>query len=202
MAQPTRLPVPYVLITLTNAENDAAPPGETPRKIEKLDNNGRKVFATAVMQQFGEKLITEPVWKAPQVFPTGNGGIEIATFTEFSSQDRHIHEKGWEIYTVLRGNLEIYIDDNRPPVSLAQGDEIVIPPGTVHQVVRPDSPTPVGSGPFQLLVRVHSISCYGVDDKYVQTFKDGPWVKWSDLSKDQQANAYKLVPDLVDVRKK
>jgi hypothetical protein len=33
MAQPTRLPVPYVLITLTNAENDAA-------LWEEIEKNG------------------------------------------------------------------------------------------------------------------------------------------------------------------
>lgn len=194
MASSTHFPVPYALITLQNAETDAIPPGEHNKKLAIPGNNGRKIFATTVMHQFGEELIVDPVWRAPSVFPTGDGGIEVATFTEFSGQDRHRHEKGTEIYTVLRGELEIYINDTliQP---LCAGDEIVIPPGTIHEVVQPtnDTPsdTPAEGNDFKLVVRVHSISCYGVDDKYVQLNPKGSWLKWSHLSKEQRAAAYK-----------
>ena len=190
MIPSTRVPVPYVLITLQNAAADAVPSGKDKKKLAIPGNNGRKVFATTVMHKFGEELITDPVWTAPRVFPTGDGGIEIATFTEFSGQDRHMHEKGTEIYTVLRGELEIYVNDTllNP---LRTGDEIVVPPGTVHEVVQPKNPTPVEGSDFKLLVRVHSISCYGVDDKYVQLDPNGPWLRWSDLSEAQRAAAYR-----------
>jgi len=186
----SRTPVPYVLITLKNAEEDAVPVGENRKKIAKPSNNGRKVFATAVMHQFGEELITDPVWKAPQVFPSGEGGIEIATFTEFSGQDRHKHDRGTEIYTVLRGTLRIYINDVLLDPLLV-GDEIVIPPGTVHQIVQETTAPQAASSGSELLVRVHSISCYGVADKYVQLNSNGPWLKWSGLSKTQRSVAYK-----------
>ena len=190
MSLTTRFLVPYVLITLENAEEDAVPSGKKEKKIAQPGNNGRKVFATKVMHEYGEELITSPVWKAPQVFPTGDGGIEIATFTEFTGQDRHMHQKGTEIYTVLRGRLEIYINDTLLS-PLVAGDEIVIPPGAVHQIVEPKGVTPTEGCNFQLLVRVHSISCYGVEDKYVQLDPAGPWLRWSDLSKAQRAAAHK-----------
>ncbi len=191
MLNTARFPVPYVLITLENAEEDAVPLRGGEKKIARPGNNGRKILATEVVHEYGEELITNPIWKAPQVFPTGAGGIEIATFTEFSGQDRHMHEKGIEMYTVLRGEVQIYINDVLLP-TLVSGDEIVILPGTVHQIVRPKDLIPAEADDFQLLVRVHSISCHGAEDKYVQLDPHGPWLRWSDLSMAERDAAYSL----------
>jgi quercetin dioxygenase-like cupin family protein len=164
----------YVTISLDNVRRDACIDNSLMRKLETPENNGRKIFATSVMPQKGETTIDQELWVAPSIFPTGNGGIEIATFTEYSSQDRHRHDRATEIYTVLKGQLIFYINDREIPV-LHEGDEIVILPGTVHQVRKP-SYRLEKKDDFELIVRVHSISCYGEDDKYVQLEPDGKWV--------------------------
>ncbi|MBN1604710.1 MAG: cupin domain-containing protein [Chitinispirillaceae bacterium] len=180
----------YVAISFDNVKKDAYVDNSLLRKLEVPDNNGRKIFATSVMPQKGETPIDKELWVAPSIFPTGNGGIEIATFTEFSSQDRHRHDRATEIYTVLKGHLTFYINDREIP-ALHEGDEIVILPGTTHQV-RKSSYSLKKKDNFELIVRVHSISCYGEDDKYVQLEPDGQWQRWNTLSSLQRSNAYKL----------
>ncbi len=189
MSQQTEYPVSHVLITRQNAEQDAEIIGQE-NKLGESNNNGRKVFATSIMHKFGEELITEPLWKAPSVLPTGNGGLEVATFTEYSGQDRHKHERGIEIYTVLKGIMKIFIDDTGPH-SLHTGDEIVILPGTIHEVIQQKHGDREKGSAFELIVRVHSVYCHGAEDKYVQLKSDGRWLKWSDLSKSQRFSAYK-----------
>ena len=189
MSQQTEYPVPHVLITRQNAEQDAEITGRE-NKLGESNNNGRKVFAISIMHKFGEELITDPLWKAPSVFPTGNGGLEIATFTEYSDQDRHKHKSGIEIYTVLKDIMKIFINDNGPH-SLHVGDEIVILPRTIHEVIQQKHGDREKRAAFELIVRVHSVCCYGAEDKYVQLKSDGQWLKWSDLSKSQRSSAYK-----------
>jgi quercetin dioxygenase-like cupin family protein len=182
--------VPYVVISLENVKRDGHSDNYYLRKLESPGNNGRKIFATSIMPQKGEVLIDKESWTAPSIFPTGNGGIEIATFTEHSCQDRHRHDRATEIYTVLKGQMSFYINDKEIP-ALHDGDEIVILPGTIHQVRK--SPLALEKkDEFELIVRVHSISCYGEDDKYVQLEPEGEWVKWTCLSSQQRNNAYKL----------
>ncbi|PKH03661.1 hypothetical protein CXF72_05205 [Psychromonas sp. MB-3u-54] len=189
MSQHTEYPVSHVLITRQNAEKDAEIIGQK-NKLGESNNNGRKVFATNIMPDFGETLITEALWKAPSVLPTGKGGLELATFTEYASQDRHKHQRGIEIYTVLKGIMKIYINDSGPHL-LHSGDEVVILPGTIHEVIQQKQGDHEKGSAFELIVRVHSIYCYGAEDKYVQLKSDGPWLKWSDLSKPQRFSAYK-----------
>lgn len=180
----------YVTVSLDNVKKDAYIENSCLRKLECPGNNGRKIFATTVMPHKGETEIEKELWMAPSVFPTGNGGIEIATFTEFSSQDRHRHDRATEIYTVLKGQITFYINDREIPV-LHEGDEIVILPGTIHQIRKPSYN--LGKKiDFELIVRVHSISCYGEDDKYVQLEPDGEWLRWNTLSSTQRSSAYKL----------
>ena len=174
--------VPYVLIKRARAEEDT--------KLGQHANNGRKVCATSVMEKFGEIEIEDPKWNVRAVLPTGDGGFEVATFSEYAGQDRHKHGQGTEIYTVLKGTLQIRINED-DPLTLETGDEIVILPGTVHEIVQQKhGSAPVGET-YELLVRVHSLNCRGADDKYVQLETDGDWVKWSDLSKEDRTNAIK-----------
>jgi hypothetical protein len=49
--------------------------------------------------------------------------------------------------------------DDRVIVNLAAGDEIIVFPGTIHEVL------PEGT---EFTARVHSINCYGDKDKYVK----------------------------------
>lgn len=158
-------------------------------KLGRLNNNGRKILALNVKKEFGEELINAPVWKAPQILPTGEGGIEISTFTEYSKQDRHKHLKGTEIYTVLKGTMEIFINDE--PYILNELDEVVILPGTVHEVAQQNSGERKNIDSFELVVRVHSINCFGESDKYVQLEQDGKWESWENLSNEKRKRTYK-----------
>ncbi|ABM03496.1 hypothetical protein Ping_1710 [Psychromonas ingrahamii 37] len=189
MSQHTEYPVSHVLITRQHAEKDAEMIGQK-NKLEEANNNGRKIFATRIMPDFGEELITESLWKAPSVLPTGKGGLELATFTEYSAQDRHKHQRGIEIYTVLKGIMQIYINDTGPHL-LHAGDEIVILPGTIHEVIQQKHSDRDKEAAFELIVRVHSVYCHGAEDKYAQLKSNGPWLAWSDLSKTQRFSAYK-----------
>lgn len=139
------------------------------------NNNGRKVLVNGIYPS-KESHIQVPEWKpgpktdkipVPEkdktpVLETGFGGIEVATFTHEAGQDCHKHLIGTEIYTVLEGTMWMKVDQTL--VTLEAGDEIIVLPNTVHEVlheVLPDG-TPV---PF--LTRVHSINCHGDRDKYV-----------------------------------
>jgi mannose-6-phosphate isomerase-like protein (cupin superfamily) len=138
--------------------------------VPREKNNGRKVFANTIRNEY-EKPIKDPEWQyAPEgeqtpVFKTGVGGIEIGTCTEKAAQDRHKHFICTEIYTVLEGKMSIKIDDNPKPITLSCGDEIIVLPGTVHEVLYDEN--------SKFLTRVHSIKCYGDADKYIE--KDGVW---------------------------
>jgi len=181
--------VPFVLIKNEYALLD----GELiqqENKLGLLNNNGRKVLATSVREDFGEELIDNPIWRVPKILPTGDGGIEIATFTEFANQDRHKHLRGTEIYTVLKGKLKIYINDEGPFI-LNELDEIVILPNTIHEVIQNNLEIRTNFESFDLVIRVHSINCYGAFDKYVQLESDGKWELWQDLSKEKKMLAYK-----------
>jgi mannose-6-phosphate isomerase-like protein (cupin superfamily) len=181
--------VPYVLIKKKDVLLDGTIIHQK-NKLGLVNNNGRKIFANKIMTQYGEERLIDTVWRVPNIYPTGGGGIEIATFTEFSQQDRHKHKKGTEIYTVLKGTMQLFINDGDPLV-LLEGDEIVILPNTVHEIVQQRSDERKDSEDFKLLVRVHSLNCYGASDKFIQFKPKGAWKLWKDLSKEQQRSAYK-----------
>lgn len=180
-------PVPYVLVTRFFVELDAGPAGN---KLGKADNNGRKILATDVMSKFGEVEINDPLWRVPAVLPTGLGGLEVATFTEFAGQDRHKHGVSTEIYTVLKGTMLIYINDEGPH-ELNAMDEVIIFPGTIHEVVQKKRRARDPGEGFELLVRVHALNCHGVDDKFVQLAPNDEWHCWSKLSVEDRKRAYK-----------
>ncbi len=136
----------------------------------KEKNNGRKVFVNEIFPK-AERPIEDPEWKYEPpppnghtpVLETGYGGVEIATFTEKAGQDRHKHLVSMEIYTVLEGTMTIRIED-RHDVVLQAGDEIVVLPSTVHEVLGKST---------SFLTRVHAIDCHGPRDKYVE--ENGVW---------------------------
>jgi mannose-6-phosphate isomerase-like protein (cupin superfamily) len=170
-------------------EQDAGPAG--PNRLAAPDGNGRKVCATSVLPEYGEHVIDSPDWSAPAILPTGPGGFEIANFSEFSAQERHKHERAVEFYTVLEGRMEIYLDDGGP-YTFDAGDELVVLPGTIHEIVqkkmRPRNP----GERFDLLVRVHVLGCYGAEDKYVQFEQSGEWRPCSELSREERSNCFRL----------
>ena len=192
MTDKPKWPVPFVLIRRDAVVRDGEMVSQ-PNKLRIPGNNGRKILATEVNPKFGEKEICDHVWLVPYVLPTGEGGIEVATFTEFAGQDRHKHETGLEIYTVLKGTLEIYIND-AGPFLVHEMEEVVILPGTVHEVVEKIPNQQNSEVDFALLVRVHSFNCFGVIDKFVQFSPDGEWERWDRIPKEDRAKAYRRQP--------
>lgn len=151
------------------------------------ENNGRKHVVTELWERT-ERPVADAEWAAGQpgektpVLVTGQGGIEIATFTEQAGQDRHVHRIATEIYMVLAGTLKMLIEDEGP-LELTAGDEVIVLPGTVHEILRWSSSA--------LLVRVHAFPCFGDGDKYVQLDASGPWHCWKDLLKEDRKRAYR-----------
>lgn len=144
-----------------------------PREI----NNGRKVLVNDIYQKT-ELRAQEPEWefgpetgKTP-VIETGIGGIEVATFTHEAGQDCHKHIIATEIYTVLKGTMLMRINEKDPPLALEAGDEVIVLPNTVHEVLPDDT---------SFLTRVHAIDCYGDRDKYVK--RNGEWCQVLTLKK-------------------
>lgn len=139
------------------------------RARRERKNNGRKVFVNQIYPS-KEFHARETEWKPGSqtdkspVFETGPGGIEISTFTHEAGQDCHKHLIATEIYTVLEGRMRMRIDETDPPLTLEAGDEVVILPDTVHEVL---------SGQDSFLTRIHAINCYGNSDKYVR--RNGEW---------------------------
>jgi quercetin dioxygenase-like cupin family protein len=133
----------------------------------KGKNNGRKVLVNEIYpskefeaQDF--EWIPGPETRKTPVVVTGIGGTEVATFTHEAGQDCHKHLIGTEAYTVLDGTMRVRLDES-VIVELSAGDEIIVFPGTVHEVLPEDT---------QFLTRVHSINCYGDKDKYVKRAQD------------------------------
>jgi quercetin dioxygenase-like cupin family protein len=56
---------------------------------------------------------------------------------------------------------------NNPAIDLGCGDEIIVLPGTVHEVISNETTS--------FLTRVHSVNCHGDRDKYMR--KKGIWVQ-------------------------
>lgn len=181
----------FVLISREAAEQDAEFFGQS-NKLGRKDNNGRKVCARSLRLAAPdiEREIQDPNWRPPEVLVTGENGFQVATFSEFSRQDRHKHETSTEIYSVIRGELEIYIDDQGPHMLLA-GDEMIVLPGTVHEIVQKRHDARTEGEAFELLARVHSFPCGGDKDKFVQLEPTADWRRWSDLSARERFSAYR-----------
>ena len=154
----------FLVLRLKNAAAD--------KKLCEPSSNGRKVLVSKIYPD-EEKSASERVWKStvvPEKTPvveTGIGGLEVSTFSEKAKQTRHKHLRATECYTVLKGAMTIRLD-NSPPVVLHAGDEIIVFPLTIHEIVRKR----------KFLTRVHSVNTHGKDDKYVERngrWKKGPW---------------------------
>lgn len=150
---------------------------------QKEKNNGRKVLVNEIFPK-AERPIDDPEWKPEPpppdghtpVLETGYGGVEIATFTEQAGQDRHKHLASMEIYTVLEGRMTIKIGE-KDRVVLQAGDEIVVLPGTIHEVIEDGN---------SFLTRVHAINCHGPRDKYVEV--GGAWCQAMTIKNQQDAS--------------
>jgi quercetin dioxygenase-like cupin family protein len=64
----------------------------------------------------------------------------------------------------------------RKELTLEEGDEVIVLPGTVHEVLN--------SG-REFLVRVHAINCYGEMDKYIE--RPGAWCQVKTLKEQERA---------------
>jgi len=169
--------VPYLVVRKRNVKDDWKIYLEPKEK-----NNGRKIGVNNIFPN-KEKYAIDTEWgpsaspeeKTP-VIETGQGGVEISTFNHLAGQGCHKHLLGTEIYVVLEGEMSIRLNETHE-VKLCAGDEIVVLPNTVHEVLVSDQP---------FLTRVHSLNCYGEQDKYVK--HDGVWCQISTLNELSKAN--------------
>lgn len=142
--------LPCLLITKQAAATDSV--------LEPTARGARKHVVTSIFEK-KEMKATKAAWLPPEegekcpVIVADNW--EMATFTEVTTQDRHYHLRGTEIYTVLSGTLAIDVDGVL--FSLYEGDTLIVSPGAVHKVLC--------EGNF--LARVITVNCGGADDKYV-----------------------------------
>ena len=133
-------------------------------------NNGRKVLVNRLYAET-EEHARSPAWAAgPEagktpVVETGAGGLEVSTITHEAAQDYHKHLLATEVYTVLEGTMRMRLGEPGESVVLAAGDEVIVLPGTAHEVLNEDGE------PF--LARVHAVNSHGDADKYVKL--DGEW---------------------------
>ncbi len=146
--------VPYLIMRLKDAANDG--------KLEQPGNNGRKVIAISLCPAF-EKHASVPAWrsaaagKKTPIVVTGDGGLEVSTFSQTARQDFHKHKRGTECYTVLSGDMKVRLS-KRKAITLHAGDELVVFPGTVHEIL--------AQGKF--VARVHSVNSFGAKDKFIK----------------------------------
>jgi mannose-6-phosphate isomerase-like protein (cupin superfamily) len=143
--------VSYVIIRKDNASSD--------ERLTKLNNRGRKILANKILPDKSVQL-QSPEWNPPgpdgksSILETGCGGLEIAICNQNTHQESHKHLLATEIYTVLEGEMNIKVDGTE--ITMKQGDEIVVLPGTAHEIV-PNS---------KFLTIVHFVDCHGENDKY------------------------------------
>ncbi len=81
---------------------------------------------------------------------------EVAVFNQRAAQERHFHNKGTEIYSVIEG--EMVIESGGREYIMRAGDMLVVNPGTVHQV------KPEGR---KFLCSLVIVNCGGESDKVV-----------------------------------
>ncbi|MFP4056218.1 MAG: cupin domain-containing protein [Candidatus Brocadiia bacterium] len=118
----------------------------------------RKLLVTALRPET-EAEATESEWRPPaahgrcpvQAMPR----TELALFTHAAAQDRHVHLRGTEIYTVLEGEMGLEVAGRE--YRLAAGDLAVVNPGAAHQV------RPQGA---KFLCQVVCVDCGGPEDKH------------------------------------
>jgi mannose-6-phosphate isomerase-like protein (cupin superfamily) len=127
--------------------------------LEKGGRGARKVLVTDLYEETEEKARQVRWWppvdgdKCPVQLTED---LEIGFFTEDAPQDRHCHERGTEIYWLLRGQVEIEVAGE--DYCLAAGDALIVNPGAAHEV----KPT---ARPF--LCGVIQANCGGAADKFV-----------------------------------
>lgn len=143
---------PALLITLDAVKQDDT--------LLKGSRGARKILVTGLYPKT-EIEATDIRWLPPagsdkcqvQVTPD----IEVAIFTQHTTQDRHHHETGTEFYSVIEGKMSIDIEGQL--YSILAGDMIVVNPGAVHQV-KPEG--------CEFICRVISVNCGGMADKYIE----------------------------------
>ncbi len=143
--------LPAFLVKLESVKRDVA--------LNPGKRGARKVLVTELYPEKETEAVSI-IWEPPadeekcQVQVMGN--IEVATFTQNASQDRHFHKIGTEIYIVLEGEMKIDVEGD--DYVLLAGDMIVVNPGAVHKV-KPEG--------IKFLCRVVTPNCVGKPDRYL-----------------------------------
>jgi len=129
--------------------------------LQDVNRGARKLLATAILDT-KERPSTEVEWQPPRESEKCavqlTSDTELAVFNNLAEQDRHLHRKGTEIYTVLEGIMFIEIEGEEH--KLEQGDLIVLNPNTLHQVQKET----------EFLCQVLIANSGGAKDKYAKEY--------------------------------
>jgi len=130
-----RHPLPAVLVSLPVIKAAIA------ERTGFLGERGDQKVAITYQYPGREQLATVR-WQP--LAPSGNKHycvtphrVDIAAFTQRAPQKRHYHQRAIELYRVLEGLMTIVISGDR--YSVSAGEEVVVPPYAVHEVV-PEAP--------------------------------------------------------------
>uniref|UniRef100_A0A7S2WXH9 Cupin type-2 domain-containing protein n=1 Tax=Chloropicon primus TaxID=1764295 RepID=A0A7S2WXH9_9CHLO len=52
---------------------------------------------------------------------------------------RHLHDEAYELFIVLSGRADLYLNQSDEPVTGAEGDTLLVKPKNVHSIVNPDA---------------------------------------------------------------
>ena len=129
---------------------------ETERDLALQPRGERKLMVTRIFEE-SECEADDDIWHAADRCPVIKmEDTELATFTQRAKQTRHWHERGTEIYMVMKGNLRVLVEEKE--YNLSELDMLIVKSGAKHKV------QPKGEGEF--LCRVINVNCGGCDDRY------------------------------------
>jgi mannose-6-phosphate isomerase-like protein (cupin superfamily) len=84
-----------------------------------------------------EREATEIEWRPPAVESKCDvllmHDTEVSIFNQDASLDRHYHKFATEIYTLLKGRMQVEVEDQI--WELEAGDTMIVTPGTVHRPI-------------------------------------------------------------------
>ncbi len=93
-----------------------------------------KIIVTSVYEG-KERVADSPFWEVgdgPVPVLVGNR-TEMAYFTHLTPETCHAHDQATEVYTVLKGEMHIWVDG--VVYIVPQFGSIIIPPGLAHEVL-------------------------------------------------------------------
>lgn len=104
--------------------------------------NTQKVVEQLSNKYPGKKIIKIPEYNPKEIICEISPGIAIAVIDK---SEPHYHKQIAENYEILKGDLDIYKDNNKH--SLTVGDKLIIEPGVIHYAIGDETWVKVTASP-------------------------------------------------------